>query len=58
MLRIVFTDRDLAAVRMATAPDPPADRIFRNVYAETNPLLEREREEYAAYLAGFEGGAH
>jgi 2-oxoisovalerate dehydrogenase E1 component alpha subunit len=39
-------------------PDPPADRIFRNVYAEPNPLLEKERTEYAAYLAGFEGGAH
>jgi 2-oxoisovalerate dehydrogenase E1 component alpha subunit len=39
-------------------PDPPAERIFSKVYAEGNPLLDKQRDEYLAYQAGFEGGAH
>ncbi len=38
--------------------DPPPERIFQNVYAGGNPLLDKQRDEYLAYLAGFEGGAH
>ncbi|OZM72799.1 pyruvate dehydrogenase (acetyl-transferring) E1 component subunit alpha [Amycolatopsis antarctica] len=34
-------------------PDPPPSRIFDNVYAEGNPLLDKQREEYLSYLAGF-----
>jgi 2-oxoisovalerate dehydrogenase E1 component alpha subunit len=37
-------------------PDPPPERIFEHVYAEPNPLLDKQREDYMAYLAGFEGG--
>jgi len=41
-------------------PDPPPSRIFDNVYAEGNPLLDKQREEYLSYLAGFAeaGGGH
>ncbi|MGH3437115.1 MAG: pyruvate dehydrogenase (acetyl-transferring) E1 component subunit alpha [Sciscionella sp.] len=34
-------------------PDPPPDRIFSNVYAEPSPVLEAQRAEYLAYVAGF-----
>ncbi|WP_199429061.1 pyruvate dehydrogenase (acetyl-transferring) E1 component subunit alpha [Qaidamihabitans albus] len=34
-------------------PDPPPERIFANVYAESSPALEAQREEYLAYLEGF-----
>ena len=37
---------------------PSAERIFSQVYAEGNPLLDKQREQYLTYLAGFEGGAH
>ncbi len=39
-------------------PDPTADRIFSNVYVEPSPVLDAERDEYLAYLAGFTGGEH
>ena len=38
-------------------PDPPPSRIFDNVYAEPNPVLDAERDELLTYLAGF-GGEH
>ncbi|HEY0699356.1 MAG TPA: thiamine pyrophosphate-dependent enzyme, partial [Micromonospora sp.] len=36
-------------------PDPPPGRIFDNVYAEGSQLLDAQREEYLAYLDGFDG---
>ena len=35
-------------------PDPEPLRIFENVYAEPNAMLENERDQYAAYLESFE----
>jgi 2-oxoisovalerate dehydrogenase E1 component subunit alpha len=32
-------------------PDPPADDLFRHVYAEPHPLVEEERAEYQAFLS-------
>jgi len=48
-----------AQVREAcrTMPDPPPLAIFDHVYAEPNAILRAEREQYAAYLDSFEGGA-
>jgi 2-oxoisovalerate dehydrogenase E1 component alpha subunit len=43
-----------------TMPDPPPLDIFNNVYTESNPILDAEREQFAAYLSSFadaEGGA-
>ena len=34
-------------------PDPDPLTIFENVYAEPNPLLESERDQFAAYLESF-----
>jgi pyruvate dehydrogenase E1 component alpha subunit len=34
-------------------PDPDPLTIFEHVYAEPNPLLESERDQYAAYLESF-----
>ncbi|WP_082114654.1 pyruvate dehydrogenase (acetyl-transferring) E1 component subunit alpha [Lentzea aerocolonigenes] len=39
-------------------PDPPAERIFSNVYAEGNPNLEAQRDEFLGYVSGFAGGEH
>lgn len=39
-------------------PDPDPLSIFEHVYAERHPLIEEEREQFAAYLASFEGSAH
>ncbi|GAA3859555.1 pyruvate dehydrogenase (acetyl-transferring) E1 component subunit alpha [Saccharothrix violaceirubra] len=39
-------------------PDPSAESIFGNVYAEGNPVLEAQRDEFLAYHAGFAGGEH
>jgi pyruvate dehydrogenase E1 component alpha subunit len=42
--------------------DPPPSRIFSNVYAEENPVLDAERDELLSYLASLEdvhsGGEH
>ena len=48
-----------ARVREAcrTMPDPPPLAIFDNVYAEPTAILRAEREQFAAYLDSFEGGA-
>ena len=35
-------------------PDPPPLAMFDHVYAERSALLDAERAQYAAYLAGFE----
>jgi len=34
-------------------PEPPPERIFSNVYAEGNPVLDAQREEFLSYLDGF-----
>ncbi|EMD25530.1 Pyruvate dehydrogenase E1 component alpha subunit [Amycolatopsis azurea DSM 43854] len=40
-------------------PEPPPDRIFSNVYAESTPLLDAQREEFLSYMDGFVGaGEH
>jgi pyruvate dehydrogenase E1 component alpha subunit len=42
-------------------PDPDPLSIFDHVYAERHPLIEEEREQFAAYLATFEdetAGSH
>ncbi|MFI6098462.1 pyruvate dehydrogenase (acetyl-transferring) E1 component subunit alpha [Lentzea sp. NPDC051213] len=39
-------------------PDPPAERIFSNVYAEGNANLEAQRDEFLDYVSGFAGGEH
>jgi 2-oxoisovalerate dehydrogenase E1 component alpha subunit len=36
-------------------PDPHPDSMFEHVYAEPSPIVERQRREFADYLAGFEG---
>ncbi|OLT38752.1 pyruvate dehydrogenase (acetyl-transferring) E1 component subunit alpha [Saccharomonospora sp. CUA-673] len=41
-----------------TMPDPPPERIFSEVYADTPATLDAQREEYLGYLAGFAGGEH
>jgi 2-oxoisovalerate dehydrogenase E1 component subunit alpha len=38
-------------------PDPPPLDLFDQVYAEPTAILREEREQYAAYLDSFEGGA-
>jgi 2-oxoisovalerate dehydrogenase E1 component alpha subunit len=35
-------------------PDPELGDLFAHVYADPHPLLDEEREAYAAYLAGFD----
>ena len=42
--------------RCINMPNPDALSIFDNVSIETNPVLERQRSQYAAYLESFEGG--
>ncbi|GAA1503826.1 pyruvate dehydrogenase (acetyl-transferring) E1 component subunit alpha [Sphaerisporangium rubeum] len=42
--------------RCLELPDPNPLDIFEHVYAEPNALLAEEREQFAAYLASFEGG--
>jgi len=37
-------------------PDPEPLSMFDNVYAEPHPPLAAQRDEFAAYLASFEGG--
>jgi 2-oxoisovalerate dehydrogenase E1 component alpha subunit len=39
-------------------PDPGPERIFSKVYAEPSPVLDAQRDEYLAYVAGFAGGEH
>jgi 2-oxoisovalerate dehydrogenase E1 component alpha subunit len=37
--------------------DPEPLSIFEHVYAERHPLIEEEREQFAAYLDTFEGSS-
>jgi pyruvate dehydrogenase E1 component alpha subunit len=37
-------------------PDPPAGRIFSEVYAEHSPPLDAQRDEFLEYLSGFANG--
>jgi pyruvate dehydrogenase E1 component alpha subunit len=39
-------------------PDPEPLSIFDHVYADAHPLIDEEREQFAAYLDTFEGSAH
>ena len=39
-------------------PEPAGTEIFDHVYAEQTPELTRQREEFVAYHASFEGGEH
>lgn len=43
-------------LRCINMPAPDALSIFDNVALESNPVLERQRSQYAAYLDAFEGG--
>jgi 2-oxoisovalerate dehydrogenase E1 component alpha subunit len=36
-------------------PDPSPLSIFDHVYADAHPLIDEEREQFAAYLDTFEG---
>jgi len=49
-------DELAAKVRAAVLalPDPPPLSMFDHVYAGKSGILDAERAEYAAYLAGFE----
>jgi 2-oxoisovalerate dehydrogenase E1 component alpha subunit len=39
-------------------PQPEPGRIFSEVYAEGNPVLEAQRDNFLEYTAGFAGGEH
>ncbi|UYP20307.1 pyruvate dehydrogenase (acetyl-transferring) E1 component subunit alpha [Rhodococcus sp. Z13] len=53
----VTATADDAAMRLRRGtvemPDPGPEALFDHVYATDHPLIEQERAEYAAYLAGF-----
>jgi pyruvate dehydrogenase E1 component alpha subunit len=44
--------------RVLAMPDPQPLGLFDHVYAGGSPLLDEEREQFAAYLASFEGSGH
>src|SRR5688572_28004516 len=44
--------------RVLALPDPAPLSIFDNVYPNGDPLLDEQRQQYAKYLASFEGSAH
>ncbi|HOF38282.1 MAG: pyruvate dehydrogenase (acetyl-transferring) E1 component subunit alpha [Actinomycetales bacterium] len=44
--------------RCLALPDPAGTDMFDHVYGERHPVMERERAEFAAYQAGFEGANH
>ncbi len=56
-----FADLDAASDALAAGlragcldlPDPPPLSVFDNVTAAANPLLEAQRERFAAYLDSF-----
>ncbi|KAB2348391.1 pyruvate dehydrogenase (acetyl-transferring) E1 component subunit alpha [Actinomadura rudentiformis] len=58
-----FDDLDAEAKKFATElrkaclalPDPQPLAMFENVYADKHPLMTEEQEQFAAYLASFEG---
>ena len=41
--------------RCLAMPDPAGTEMFEHVYAERHPVMERERGEFQAYQASFEG---
>jgi pyruvate dehydrogenase E1 component alpha subunit len=41
--------------RCLAMPDPDPKAIFEHVYSERHSLMDEEREQFAAYLADFEG---
>ncbi|WP_067183103.1 pyruvate dehydrogenase (acetyl-transferring) E1 component subunit alpha [Microtetraspora niveoalba] len=43
--------------RCLELPDPKPEAMFDHVYGGPHALVDEEREQYLAYLAGFEGGA-
>ncbi|NEK59842.1 pyruvate dehydrogenase (acetyl-transferring) E1 component subunit alpha [Geodermatophilus sabuli] len=56
----VEAEADELAVRIRRGtvemPDPPGTAMFDSVYAEQTPHLARQRAEFEAYQASFEGG--
>jgi 2-oxoisovalerate dehydrogenase E1 component subunit alpha len=54
----VDAESDELAAKLRAAclalPDPPPLSVFDNVYAGENAILDAERAQYAAYLAGFD----
>jgi 2-oxoisovalerate dehydrogenase E1 component alpha subunit len=44
--------------RVLSMPDPDPLSIFDHVYPDGSPLVDRERAQYAEYLASFAGEAH
>jgi len=44
--------------RVLSMPDPDPLSIFDHVYPHGSPLVDRERAQYAEYLASFAGEAH
>jgi pyruvate dehydrogenase E1 component alpha subunit len=44
--------------RVLSMPDPEPLTVFDHVYPNGSPELDQQREQYVAYLASFEGGAH
>jgi pyruvate dehydrogenase E1 component alpha subunit len=58
----VEAEADALAARVRegclSMPDPDPLFLFENVYDETTPLLEEQKEALGTYLAGFAGGVH
>jgi 2-oxoisovalerate dehydrogenase E1 component subunit alpha len=54
----VDAEADELAAKLRAAclalPDPPPLGLFDHVYAGPNAIVDAEREQFAAYLAGFE----
>jgi 2-oxoisovalerate dehydrogenase E1 component alpha subunit len=44
--------------RVLTMPDPDPLQLFEHVYPNGSPELDQQREQFRAYAASFEGGAH
>lgn len=44
--------------RVLAMPDPDPVQMFENVYPHGSPELDLQREQFRAYAASFEGGAH
>ncbi len=57
----VAAEADAVAVELRAAciglDDPEPLSVFDNVYAEPNAQLDRQRDNYARYLEGFEVGS-
>jgi pyruvate dehydrogenase E1 component alpha subunit len=54
--RALEADELAAKLRAAclALPDPPPLALFDHVYADRSAILDAERAQFAAYLAGFE----